>query len=60
MRSSIPFSTPLKVEEYHALTAVILCGLGMVKFSFLLSFLLPKYLQNDDENKHFCCISFKM
>ena len=50
------------LDEYGALTgkAVILCGLGMVKFSFLLNFLLPKYLQNDDENKRFCCISFKM
>ena len=50
------------LDEYGALTgkAVILCGLGMVKFSFLLNFLLSKYLQNDDENKRFCCISFKM
>lgn len=39
------------LDEYGALTgkAVILCGLGIVKFSFLLNFLLPKYLQNDDE-----------
>ena len=28
---------------------MILCGLGMVKFSFLHNFLLSKYLQNDDE-----------